>query len=664
MRTLLLKLRSIKNFHPVLFGIFFVTSIFVSNIDLVLFYGHTEFVILILVVSVSSFLLWKGINLIVKNQQKAGFLASFSIIMFFSYGHITNMLDNLNFDELYFMILWFGIIAVGILGILKLKRELNNLTTILFVVSLSMIFLPMVDVIGYQQSLSKSEFLSISEEPQIINATVGGDYPDIYYLIFDRYPASEILNNLYQYDNSEFLKYLENNGFYVASESRANYPFTFHSLASSRNMEYINYLSDIAGDFNNRIITYQLDNLCKACKFLESKGYEYIHVGGLWIANKAEINTEAKGKFRLPVFTAVVYETTVLAHARNMYVGVTPRDEQDREDSRQLKYETEIKQFSFLENIPQDDKPLFVYAHFLLPHRPYVYDENGEYVSLVESKKIYHKEGFRNQLTFLNNNIMNLVDKLLESDTKPIIIIQADEGPYPYRDLATRSEGDFDFSKMTIEELDTKNRILNAFYLPDGNNEVLHQSISPVNTFRIIFNQYFDEDLELLPDLYYVYKDVSHYYEFVNVTDRVLDQSYKNIDFDKDFSYKFDWEKINVNNNSNEFTYISQLLNIYYQREDLREAFPEVEEGNFKHLLGWAGEYGLAVYPQLSNYEYIYKLMTVYDQSKELPMEFPEAINGVQLNNLFCWAKNVGVNEVYDLKSYSSLYDAKCTELF
>ena len=43
--------------------------------------------------------------------------------------------------------------------------------------------------------------------------------------------------------------------------------------------------------------------------------------------------------------------------------------------------------------------------------------------------------------------------------------------------------------------------ILNAYYLPDGGEQLLYDSISPVNTFRLIFQYYFNEDIELIEDI-------------------------------------------------------------------------------------------------------------------------------------------------------------------
>jgi hypothetical protein len=49
--------------------------------------------------------------------------------------------------------------------------------------------------------------------------------------------------------------------------------------------------------------------------------------------------------------------------------------------------------------------------------------------------------------------------------------------------------------------------ILNAYYLPGINKDILYPTISPVNSFRIVFNQYFGAKLPLLPDRSYLFQE-------------------------------------------------------------------------------------------------------------------------------------------------------------
>jgi len=96
--------------------------------------------------------------------------------------------------------------------------------------------------------------------------------------------------------------------------------------------------------------------------------------------------------------------------------------------------------------------------------------------------------------------VIPLVENIIHnSSTPPIIIIQSDHG------AANASPPE-------------RMEILNAYYLPGGGNELLYQNISPVNTFRIIFNHYFGGDFDLLEDTSY-HSEYGEVIEFITPHD-------------------------------------------------------------------------------------------------------------------------------------------------
>ena len=95
---------------------------------------------------------------------------------------------------------------------------------------------------------------------------------------------------------------------------------------------------------------------------------------------------------------------------------------------------------------------------------------------------------------------MILIDQIIkDSDIPPIIIIQGDHGP----DLFMPNDSWPKAKNLTKTMLNEKTGILNAYYLPQCDGEYLYESISPVNSFRAIFNSCFDMEFNLLDDYYY-----------------------------------------------------------------------------------------------------------------------------------------------------------------
>jgi hypothetical protein len=138
--------------------------------------------------------------------------------------------------------------------------------------------------------------------------------------------------------------------------------------------------------------------------------------------------------------------------------------------------------------------PKLVFAHIIAPHPPYVFGPAGEPIEAADVGTTKTQEGadhYRDQALYISNRMKEIVPKIIaNSNPPPIIVIQGDHGPT----VASRPR-----SRMSN---------LNAYFLP-GVAAPVYPTVTPVNTFRIIFNAYFGQDLELLDDvsLYSDYTD-------------------------------------------------------------------------------------------------------------------------------------------------------------
>jgi hypothetical protein len=235
-------------------------------------------------------------------------------------------------------------------------------------------------------------------------------------------------------------------------------------------------------------------------------GYQYIHVTSGW--GPTLVNPFADENIRYPSFSAfegTLAETTLLSPVVPLLV--------DRKERGLVPAMWEA-----MKNIPQDDAPTFVFAHMLVPHFPYPFTRvdappygepspvDGEIVDQAQYDA--GEPPFVEQTVYVNRAVKDLVDHILaESDTPPIIILQADHGNWtPEAHAGEWGAAEF---KVHISP------IFNAYYLPASLRDQLYPSITPVNTWRLVFG------VPLLEDRNY-YSDRHHTpYDFTDITDPV-----------------------------------------------------------------------------------------------------------------------------------------------
>lgn len=520
--------------HPVLFAAFPVLSLFAHNFWEALHGGILYEAVELIVVAVScTGIVWLVSGWLMRSWIKAAISSSGFVLLFFSYGHFFRAVNSLNSLDPGFTInaehvslaLWAGgFIAVAWFSFRRTRRGYRTLTGLLNIISVVLVSMPLM-TIGYQASRMETGVVrsggNMKDIDELKSASEPGQHRDIYYLIFDRYTNKQVLKDFYGFDNSEFLNNLSDIGFYVANGSTSNYLKTAHSLVSSLNMEYINWLEGVMGkdsrDWTPLYGEMLLDS--RLMRFLKAKGYKIVHFGSWW--EPTSVNKYADYNFAYETssrFRELLIADTIIAPVREW---IDPENNEFYHHWKRVRWK-----FDKLEGIPQWDEPTFTFMHMLVPHFPHVFDENGEF---IEQKKIVWKnadevgltEGYLDQIRYLNRRLERLLRKLIrESDPAPIIVLQSDEGPFPIE--FRNDEVSFDWTKATDDQLRKKMGILNAYYLPDiAMDDVLYQSITPVNSFRILLNSYFDTDMEMLPDRNYIFRGFYHLYEFYDVTDKI-----------------------------------------------------------------------------------------------------------------------------------------------
>jgi len=496
--------------HPFLFAIFPILFLFSHNVDQV---SYSELLLPSAIVLGFTLLLILLSRSIFKDNNKAGIIVSLFLILFFSYGHVRDLIiaSFTPGKNKYLLIAWGLFFTYGAYLTIRTRRNLHNFTNTLNIVALSIVLISLLTIGVYEfKTIATWKDRKSTEDraTNTIDLDNAATLRDIYYIILDGYASSSTLKEVYDYDNQPFIDYLTAKGFYVASKSRCNYPTTFLSLASSLNMEYINYLTDMVGiESKDQAVPYQMIRNSKVMNFLKSKGYKFIHFSSGW--GPTDHNRYADLDVHCSIaneFQMMLIQTTILS----------PLFFKEHFRRRAL-----LCTFSKLAEVYKIEEPIFVFSHITSPHYPYLFGANGEPVPRatlkISGSPWKQKENYLNQLIFISKKVEMLIDEILSrSEVPPIIILQADHGP-----ASTFTESlllAYRGKRPTKNMLRERTTIFNAYYLPPDGNKLLYNSITPVNTFRLVFDFYFHANYGLLGDQSY-YSTYDRPYEFINVTD-------------------------------------------------------------------------------------------------------------------------------------------------
>jgi len=521
--------------HVLLFSIFPILYLYGNNLGEIPF---TEVPRALLLSVALAILMLAALRMVTGDWNKASLICTGVFILVFSYGHLYTELKEFKVGSVILarhrlmLVMWGAFLLAWIWFVVRKIKYSREITGFLNIVGLLLVAFQIYSIGSRTINLDRllnSDSIATGEE----STHVGASLPDIYYIILDGYARSDVLKELYGYDNADFLEFLKSRGFYVAESSRANYDQTVLSLASSLNMEYINYFAEIYGvNSKERFRVAQLIKNSAVRKLLSQFGYKFVafesgyertelRSADLYWSAETDVVPQITSFWQFNAFESLLLESTLFRAVFDLpwlsaeslsSVVIGPEYQAHRE---RIKYI-----FERLDDATTLEGNYFVFAHIVAPHPPFVFDSEGEALTPNSAYRLadgdYYPgsreeyiERYRDQLIFVNRNIMNVIERILEqSDQAPIIILQSDHGPGAY--LVWDSP-----ERTNLRE---RFGILNAYYFPGGDEGWLYPSITPVNTYRILLNRYFDGENELLDDENY-FSPWMRPYDFTRVTE-------------------------------------------------------------------------------------------------------------------------------------------------
>jgi hypothetical protein len=471
---------------------------------------------------VGSAALYGALFLSFRDVIKAALIGALILVAFFSYGHVyyearaVPALEILSHHAT-LIPLYIVVFGLGIWGIFRITK-VENFVLYLNAASLVLVVLQVAPLSYAYIQTSYAASRPIEAQSGLMLSSDLKDMPDIYVIVLDAYMRSDALEQDLGYDNSPFINQLAQVGFYVAGCGHPNYTFSYASISALLNMKYVPnaYEKDVWSEFSNNGFWTILEN-DEVRSQLKSVGYktvafqeeyplfEFADSDVLIGMNHPSISSEYLYPFEVMYekSTALIILNALDPNgkmARYFKRNSTSPDalsvdlsglSGENQDLVKAHVISTLFILDHLTDVPAIAGPKFTYAHIFIPHYPYVFGPSGEIMTdpgyyggdrgdAVDEE--YEKQGYINQVQYINKRIDPILQTIIsKSKNPPIIVLMGDHG-----------------LKDNNRETD-----LIAYYLPKG-YEKLYPSISPVNSFRLIFNEYFGASYPLLSDLIYV----------------------------------------------------------------------------------------------------------------------------------------------------------------
>jgi hypothetical protein len=514
-----------KPVHPLLFASYAVVALLAWNLgELQPIAGLRA---LLLSVALAA-LAWWSLTRLFHDAHRGAFVVSLGAALFFSYGHVYQVVEGISLGGLVLgrhrvlLVVWLLVLIGGVAWAIKRHRFPLALTRFLNISLALALVLPVLQVGTYQirALANRSQTEALATSPVALTPPVGEALPDVYYIILDAYTRQDVLQQVFNYDNQPFVQGLRDMGFVVTDQSRSNYAITRLSIPSSLNMNYLDAIGPPL-DPNAKDAAW-LDRICKSNEVrqaLASLGYKTVAFesaygmtdwqdADIYLSPRPASLADAQVRLGLNPFEAMLVQTSLGRAAIDGRVKLNQIFGANLPDPNKEFRDRILFAFDKLGSVPGIPGPKFVWVHIMSPHPPYIFTADGGIASqqgiftladrATGSGTPDERQAYAAQVNYINTRVLQSVREILaNSKTPPIIVIQGDHGAF---------------------HVSPQDRMknLNAYYFPDGGSNQVYDSISPVNTFRVIFNRYFGADLPLLSDRHY-FSDIQRPFELTPI---------------------------------------------------------------------------------------------------------------------------------------------------
>jgi hypothetical protein len=419
------------------------------------------------------------LTLLLKSWQKSSLATCFLLCLQFFVIPIAEILSSKfhsNIEKVKYVMLLFSAFLFYFL-ILFLKKSSNLIKLVRF---LNILFLTWITVEGFKLVRLTSYFTSQLQKHVNLQPCPNCIKPDIYLLVADEYAGTKQLTDIFNFDNADFISFLKKKSFHVIPNSRSYYNMTVFSVASLLSLDSLKILDPKKPQTKDYTLAGLEIQNSPVGLFLQNSGYDVSNLSIFNFLNKQPQFTHSHmvnfgQAFNMRTLTASIYKDI---NKRFFRTGASKDDRLTDLNYNKNTIDFLLKKISFTSG-----RPKFIYAHLLMPHSPYFFNEDGRLNPPAERNS---ESSYLGYLKYCNKQIEIVIKKIFESSKKPpIILLLSDHG---YRGGPAAASKEYFFMNLS------------AIYLPDKNYGSLYDGISLPNQIRTVLNSQFGQTLPLIRD--------------------------------------------------------------------------------------------------------------------------------------------------------------------
>jgi len=313
--------------------------------------------------------------------------------------------------------------------------------------------------------------------------------PNIYHIVLDGYGRSDVLRNMYQFDDP-LTRELTPLGFQFSKEARANYVYTVHSLGSV---------------LHGRYLTHQEAEAGQGYAFLNRPEFiDRARKNGYWTETYVTLDNfmPIRNAHRMDLWRSATtyFEDSLLAQWGFKF---------DRGANDGVQHAKRVEfVLDAMKPVESGSPPTYRYFHVISPHPPFVFNrdgttrpgpkdlkDGGELVKSDEDRERYIAD-YRDQAEAIAHKTIEKLRGIIAGDPNALIILHSDHGPRSQVSFNEEAKGDL---------WETQGALF-AVYGPNEFKSHYRDQWYLVNTLNALEGYLSDKPYNELPGRYYYHR--------------------------------------------------------------------------------------------------------------------------------------------------------------